>query len=130
MIKEYALAIIAGMWLADGLALLIAPRYIIDHVRAAIQLNTTLWPWQLFAVMAGMVLFWAGFDLPYQPLWICAGGGMVGKGLFLALAPASNRERVVAWSLGREDVDYRFWGLGLCALAVLLLHALGWVGQK
>jgi hypothetical protein len=27
-------------------------------------------------------------------------------------------------------VDYRFWGLGLCTLAVLLLHALGWIGNR
>lgn len=128
--KEYALAIIAGMWLADGLALLVAPRFIIGQVRTAIQINITLWPWQLFAVLAGIVLFWAGFELRYQPLWICAAGGMVCKGLFLAFAPTQRRERVVAWSLGRGDVDYRFWGLGLCALAVLLLHALGWIGQQ
>jgi hypothetical protein len=128
--KEYALAIIAGMWLADGLALLVVPRFIIDHVRSTIQINTALWPWQLFAVVAGILLFWAGLELRYQPLWICAAGGMVGKGLSLAFAPAQRRERVVAWSLGREDVDYRFWGLGLCTLAVLLLHALGWIGRE
>lgn len=31
--------------------------------------------------------------------------------------------------MGRpEDIDYRIRGLGLCALAVLLLSALGWIG--
>jgi hypothetical protein len=124
--KEYALGLIAGMWLADGIALLVAPRFIITRVRTAVQLNAALWPWQLFAVAAGLILFWAGLELRYQPLWICAAAGMVVKGLFLTLAPARTRERVVTWSLGREDVDYRFWGLGLCTLAVLLLHALGW----
>jgi len=128
--KEYALAIIAGMWLADGIALLVAPRFIIDHVRSAIQINTALWPWQLFAVVAGILLFWAGLELRYQPIWICTAGGMVCKGLFLAFAPLQKREGFVGWALGREDVDYRFWGLGLCTLAVLLLHALGWIGQE
>ncbi len=130
MMKEYALAMIAGMWLADGVVLLAVPRFIIDHGRTAIQSNIALWPWQLFAVVAGLVLFWAGLELRYQPLWICTAGGMICKGLFLSLAPAPWRDRIVAWSLGREDVDYRFWGLGLCALAVLLLHALGWIGQE
>lgn len=128
--KEYALAIIAGMWLADGVILLAVPRFIIDHVRTAIEINVALWPWQLFAVVAGIILFWAGLELRYQPLWICMAGGMVSKGLFLAFAPALWRDRIVAWSLGREDVDYRFWGLGLCTLALLLLHALGWIGQE
>ncbi|MBI3357620.1 MAG: hypothetical protein HY038_12810 [Nitrospirae bacterium] len=128
--KEYALAMIAGMWLADGLALLLLPRFVIDHVRTAIQITTALRPWQLSSVFVGTALFWAGLELQYQPLWICAAGGMVCKGIFLAFAPAPRREQLVAWSLGREDVDYRFWGRGLSTLAVLLLHALGWIGQE
>lgn len=128
--KEYALAMIADVWLADGVALLVAPRFVIDHVRMATQINTTLWPWQLFAIVAGIVLLWAGRELPYQPLWICAAGGMLSKGVFLSFAPTQRRDELMAWSLGREDVDYRFWGLGLCTLAVLLLDALGWIGQE
>lgn len=34
------------------------------------------------------------------------------------------------WCVGREDIDYRFRGLGLCTLAVLLLYALGWIGRS
>jgi len=127
--KEYALAMIGGMWLVDGLALLVAPRFVIDHVRTAVQTTPALHPWQLFLVAVGAVLFWAGLGLRYQLLWICAAEGMVCKSLFLAFASAQMRDQLVAWSLGREDVDYRFWGLGLCTLAVLLLHALGWIGQ-
>lgn len=128
--KEYALAMIAGMWLADGIALIIAPRFIIENVRNAISLRTALWPWQWSAVVAGLVLLLAGFDLRYQPLWWCVAAGMMGKGIFLASAPSAPRERLVQWLLGREDVDYRLWGLSLCTLAVLLLHALGWIGQE
>jgi hypothetical protein len=128
--KEYALALIGGMWLVDGLALLMVPRFVIDHVRTAIQITAVLRPWQLFSVAVGTVLFWAGIGLRYQPLWICAAGVMVCKGLFLAFASAQKHDQLVAWSLGREDVDYRFWGLGLCTLALLLLHALGWIGQE
>lgn len=98
--EEYALAMIAGVWLADGVALLVAPRFVIDHVRMAIQINTALWPWQLFAIVAGVVLLWAGRELQYQPLWICAAGGMLSKGVFLAFAPAQMREKLMAWSLG------------------------------
>ena len=128
--NEYALAVIAGMWLADGLALLFAPRFVVDRVRQAVHGNVALWSWQLFAVVAGVVLCIAGLELRYQPLWILSAGGMIIKGLFLAFGPAPWRERVVAWCLSREDVDYRFWGLGLCTLAALLLHALGWLGQN
>ncbi len=119
---------IAGMWLADGVSLLVAPRLVIDHMHTAIQINTALWPWQLFTVVAGIVLFVARIGLRYQPLWICAAGGMLCKEFFLAFAPAQRRKRLVAWSLAREDVDYRFCGLDLCTLAVLFLHAVGWFG--
>jgi hypothetical protein len=59
---------------------------------------------------------------------MAAGTAMIVKGLFLALGPARIRKDVLEWCLQREDVDYRFWGLGLCTLAILLLHALGWLG--
>ena len=51
-------------------------------------------------------------------------------GAFLSIGPHSGREPVIVWCVGREDIDYRFWGLGHCALAVLLLHALGWIGRS
>jgi hypothetical protein len=129
-VKEYALAMIAGMWLADGMALVIAPRFIIEKVRPALALPTTLWPWHWVGVVAGLVLLLAGFELRYQPLWWGVAIGMMGKGMFLASAPHALQERVVQWLLGREDVDYRLWGLSLCTLAVLLLHALGWIGRE
>lgn len=127
---EYVLAAIAGMWLADGVALLIAPRFVIDRIRAAVEEKLVLWPWQFIAVIAGTVLGVGGNDLSYRPLWIVAAGGMILKGLFLAVGPARWRVPILAWSLAREDVDYRFWGLGLCTLAVLLLHAVGWLGRS
>ena len=55
---------------------------------------------------------------------------MVMKGVFLAVGPEEWKQWVVGWCLGREDVDYRFWGLGLCTLALLLLRALGWLGSN
>lgn len=46
-----------------------------------------------------------------------------------------DRNAIVTWAGHRlvcrsEDIDLRFRGLGLCALAVLLLHALGWSGRS
>ena len=43
----------AGMWLADGIALLALPRFVINHLRLAVQIPTALWPWQLLAITAG-----------------------------------------------------------------------------
>ena len=53
---------------------------------------------------------------------------MMIKSLFLLTSPPSWRRLTLEWCLTREEVDYRFWGLGLCTLAILLLHALGWLG--
>lgn len=130
MMKDYALAAIAGIWLADGLSLLLAPRFVVERLREVIRQQPTIWTWQWLSVIAGAVLLVAALPLRYQPLWILTALAMLTKGLFLALGPESWRSRLVGWCLNREDVDYRFVGIGLCTLAALLLHALGWLGQE
>ena len=67
----------------------------------------------------------ASQELPYQWLWIVTAEDMIATGAFLSIETHSWREPVINWSVGREDNDYRFRGLGLCALAVLFLYALG-----
>ncbi len=130
MMKDYALAAIAGIWLADGLSLLLVPRFVVERLREVIRQQPTIWTWQWLSVIAGAVLLVAALPLRYQPLWILTALAMLTKGLFLALGPESWRSRLVGWCLNREDVDYRFVGIGLCTLAALLLHALGWLGQE
>jgi hypothetical protein len=127
--KEYALAFLAGVWLADGLSLLIAPRALMDRFREIALRTPGIFRWQVLTAAAGIALLVLGFNLKYRPLWIMIGIGMIAKGLFLWLGPIDLRERVIEWCAAREDLDYRFWGLGLCTLAVLLLHALGWIGH-
>ena len=126
----YVLAAIAGIWMADGLALLVAPRHVIGRVREALALAPALLRWEGAAACLGIVLLLGTEGIHYHPLWMIAGVVMVLKGLFLAMGPESWRQWLVDWCLRREDVDYRFWGLGLCTLAVLLLHALGWIGSR
>ena len=128
--NKYALAAIAGIWLADGLSLLIAPRFVVERVRETLRGNPSLWIWQLVSVVAGIVLLVGTLDFRYQPLWTITSASMMTKGLFLAWGSPAWRSIVIEWCLHREDVDYRFFGLGLCTLAVLLLHALGWLGQE
>jgi hypothetical protein len=129
-LKGYVLAALAGMWLADGMALLVAPRYIIAQVRGLLQHSPAILRWEFLAIIAGVFLFFAAQELPYYWLWMVMAGVMVAKGTFLSIGSPSWRKPVIDWCLGREDIDYRFWGLGLCALAVLLLHALGWIGRN
>ena len=126
---KYALAAIAGIWMADGLALLVAPRHVIARVRDVLVLTPAMLRWEGVAVFLGVLLLLGTDGLHYQPLWLVTGAAMVGKGLFLAAGPEQWRKEVLEWCLKREDVDYRFWGLALCALAILLLHALGWLGS-
>jgi hypothetical protein len=127
--KEYALACLAGVWLADGVALLTAPRVVMNQVREIVLNKPGIFRWQILAVAAGFALVVLGLDLRYKLLWIIAGLGMTVKGLFLWLGSGTLRDQLIEWCLTRENVDYRFWGLGLCTLAVLLLHALGWIGR-
>ena len=128
--KGYALATLAGIWLADGIALLVAPRHIITQVRELLPLSPSILRWELIAIIGGVFLLFPTQGMPYQWLWMVTAGGMIAKGAFLSIGPPSWRGPVIDWCGGREDIDYRFWGLGLCALAVLLLYALGWIGRS
>ena len=120
--KEYVLAALAGVWAADGILLLMAPRKMMGLVRDLTTDNPDVFRWQI-------LLLALGWNLSYQPLWSVMALAMIVKGLFLLLAAPELRNHIVIWCLTREDVDYRFIGIGLCALAILLLHALGWFGD-
>ena len=129
-LKDYALAALAGVWLANGMALLVAPRFIIAQVRELLQQSPAILRWELLGIIVGIFLYSAAQELPYQSLWMVTAGGMIAKGAFLSIGPHSWRGRVIDWCVGREDVDYRILGLGLCTLAVLLLYALGWIRRS
>ncbi len=128
--NHYVLAAITGIWLADGISLLIAPRFVIGRVRDALQINPSLRFWQLLSTTAGIALLLGTRELPYQLLWTLTAMVMIIKGVFLAWGSPAWRSLMVEWCVQREDVDYRFVGIGLCTLAVLLLHALGWLGHE
>lgn len=127
---NYVLAALAGIWLADGVILLLAPHYIITQVRELLQQSPALLRWELLSIFGGLVLLYAAQELPYPWLWRMTGGGMIAKGAFLSIGAPAWRDPVIVWCVGREEIDYRFWGLGLCALAALLFHALGWIGRN
>mgnify|MGYP003344330252 CR=1 FL=1 len=126
---QYALAAIAGIWMADGMALLVAPRAVVTRVKEALALAPSLLRWESAAAGLGVVLILGAEEIRYQPLWLVTGAAMILKGLFLAVGPEPLKRAVIDWCLQREDVDYRFWGLGLCTLAILLLHGMGWIGH-
>jgi uncharacterized protein YjeT (DUF2065 family) len=128
--KSLVLGALVFIWLADGFALLIAPRGVVEHVREMIAKDPSIFRWGIFGVAAGTALSILSFDLFLHPIWIDVGIIMILKGCGLWLAPDRIRGPVVAWCLSREDVDYRFVGLALCGLAVLLLRALGWIGAS
>lgn len=127
---KYVLAAIAGVWMADGLALLLAPRHVIARVRDFLAGSPAVLRWEGVAVGLGVILLLGTRELSYQPLWTITGAVMVLKGVFLTMGPEPLRQGVVEWCLRRDEVDYRLVGMGLCTLSVLLLHALGWVGGK
>ena len=65
--KDYALAAIAGIWLADGLSLLLAPRFVVERLREVIRQQPAIWTWQWLSVVAGAVLLFTALPLRYQP---------------------------------------------------------------
>jgi len=127
---QYLLAGIAGVWMADGIALLFAPRQVISRVREVLALSPAVLRWEGVAVCLGLLLLIGSEGVPYQPLWLVTGAVMIAKGVFLTAGPERWRRPLLEWCLHREDIDYRFVGLWLCGLALLLLHALGWLDHR
>jgi hypothetical protein len=124
---SYLLMAIAGLWMADGLALLVAPLWIIGQVRRALSTSPSLAKWSGLTLVGGMILLLQASDLTYPAVWMITGLAMVATAGFFLLSNDDVRQSVLQWGLSREAVDYRFWGLGLCALSVLLMHACGWL---
>ena len=91
------MAALAGIWLADGMALLVAPRYIITQVRELLQQSPAILRWELVAIIGGVFLFFAAQELPYQWLWMVTAGGMIAKGAFLSIGTHSWRGPVIDW---------------------------------
>lgn len=75
-------------------------------------------------------MLFASQEQPCQWLWMVTAEGVIATRAFLSIETHSWREPVIDWRVGREDIDYRFRGLSLCTLAVLLLDALGWIGRN
>ena len=53
---SYLLMAIAGLWMADGLALLVAPLWIIGQVRQALSTSPSLTKWSGVSLVAGLIL--------------------------------------------------------------------------
>lgn len=122
---DILLIALMAVWLLDGIALLANPQGVVHAVRELLARRGGAPRWWALSSMLGIALFLLPSSVPYRALWLVVGSSMVIKGLFLAFAPARWRDSFLAWCLSREDVDYRFWGLGLCALAIVLWHSLG-----
>lgn len=117
---------IAGLWMADGIALIAAPERMIATLRESLIVAPGFLKWGGLASLLGLVLLVTTKGVAYQPLWIVVSLTMVAKGIFLYAGSDLWRLRIVKWCLEREPVDYRIWGLGLCTLSILLLDALNW----
>jgi hypothetical protein len=126
---RYMLAAIAGIWMADGLSLVFFPSFVVKKTQDVLSQAPQLLRWEIVGIWLGLVLLLFTQHLPYQPLWWTTGTAMVAKGWFMVWGPPTWRDPILRWCLTREAVDYRFVGVGLCALAVLLLHAVGLLGE-
>ncbi|MDR4495902.1 MAG: hypothetical protein AB7P17_10950 [Nitrospirales bacterium] len=122
----FLLFFIAGLWMADGIALIFSPERVIATLRQSIGASPGFLRWGGLAALLGAFLLVGTWEIAYQPLWLVVGFSMIVKGVFLYAGSDLWRLRIVKWCLEREPVDYRIWGLGLCTLSVLLLDALNW----
>jgi hypothetical protein len=78
---RYILAAIAGIWMADGLALLAVPLLVIKRVQESLLHSPQLLRWEAVGIGLGAILIvWSG-SIPYQPLWWITGSAMIIKGV-------------------------------------------------
>ena len=74
---RYILAAIAGIWMADGLALLSVPLLVIRRVQESLLYSPHLLRWEAAGIGLGaLLILWSG-PLPYQPLWWITGSAMI-----------------------------------------------------
>ncbi len=116
--------------MADGVVLLVAPLWVVGRMKHLLSSSPAITKWSGVTLVAGLILIVAAPDLDYQVLWVVMGVAMIAKGGWLLLAHDDTRHAVLQWSLSREATDYRFAGLVLCALSLLLIHALGGVEPR
>ena len=120
--KDYALAALAWIWPDDGIALLVAPRYIITQVRELLPQSPAILRWELIAILGGVFLFFAAPELPYQWLWMVTAGGMIAKGGFMSIGRPYWRGPVIAWCCqpGRRRLPVLgAWSLCACGPVTL-----------
>ena len=102
----------------------------IGQIRQTLVASPSMRRWSGVTLVAGMILLLEASDLTCQGLWMVIGVAMVVKGGFFLLSNEDTCRSALQWCVSREAVDDRFWGLGLCALSMLLIHALGGFGAQ
>jgi hypothetical protein len=128
--KDLLLPLLAGVWMLDGLCLLAIPLLIVQNVRELLARSPRMLYWEIVSIILGSVLIATSWDGSSWLLWSGVGSTMIAKGLFLLAGPSSWRQPAIEWCLSREAVDYRFVGLGLVTLALLLFRTLGWLAHS
>lgn len=91
-----------GVWLINGIALLVAPHCIMSQVREVVRQSPALLRWEILAIIGGILLFFSAQEISYQTLWMVTAVGMIVKGAILSIGPDSWRRPVFAWCVGRE----------------------------
>lgn len=102
----------------------------IGQIRQPLVASPLLGRWSGVTLVAGMILLLDASDLTCRGLWMVIGVAMVVKGGFFLSSNEDTCRSALQWRVNREAVDYRFWGLGLCALSMPLIHALGGFGAQ
>jgi hypothetical protein len=60
---------VAGIWMADGLALLIAPRHVMTQAREVLAIAPKVLSWEGLAAGLGICLLAGTRGLHYEILW-------------------------------------------------------------
>ncbi len=128
--RDLLLPVIGGLWMFDGLCLLAFPLLLVRNARDLLARSPRLVYWEIVSVGFGIVVIATTWDSSAHLLWSGVGSAMIVKGLFFVAGPPRWRQAAIEWCLSREAVDYRFVGLGLVTLALLLFRTLGWLAHS
>ena len=101
------LMVIAGLWMADGLALLVVPLRMIALLEESLVAYPSLVNWSLLSSVLGAVLILQVEELPYHLFWLVIGLLMITKGFFWGLLRLRRPQRTFLGIQNARSLQYR-----------------------
>lgn len=111
------------LWLISSGLMIFSPEILRKICRVSFKIP--IWIWGIISIGIAF-LFWYAAPTSLSPCLVKAMALIsIWKGLFLLLAPASDCQKTIDWSLSLSKTAYRVWGILLLPIAIYFLLRIG-----